>query len=344
MLRAGAGHSTAVNPANAAAEAAAAALKQAGIRSAEGALVFASTAHGAAFHLVTRTVAEVAGTPEVAGCSAAGVIAGEHEIETGPAIAVMVFSGLTARRIFVPSLRGRGRETALKVAAAVRQAPGPKRLLCLFPDTYNFEPGLFLESLERELPDRTDVIGGGATEDGTIGETFQFCGDTVSSNAVAGMVLGGDFEVNLGASLACVPLGTAHRVSAVRDNVLIELDGRPAFEVFAETAGPLAADLRRAMAYVFLAIPDDQRSGRFGRGRYSLRNLVGASPEHGMIAVAHRPQVGDLVGFALREAERARNDLKLMLAEMHERVSKPPAFGFYFDCVSRGSGLYNIPG
>jgi small ligand-binding sensory domain FIST len=28
---------------------------------------------------------------------------------------------------------------------------------------------------------------------------------------------------------------------------------------------------------------------------------------------------------------------------MAGRITEPPAFGLYFDCVSRGSGLYQIP-
>ncbi len=344
MIRAGVGHSTATNPKTAASEATAIALRAAGLTRADAALCFATTAHGAAFHAIVRTVAETAATREVAGCSASGVIAAEHEIESGAAVAVLVISGLTATRFFAPSLRGHGAARAAEIAQAVNRAPGPDRMLCLFVDTYNFEPEPILSALTRDLPAGVVTVGGGATEDGTIGETFVFCGDTVSSNAAAGMILSGEFELNVGASLACAPLGRGHRVTAVRDNVLIELDGRPAFKVFAETVGPLAEELRRAMAYVFLAVPYDPKAEHLERGNFFLRNLVGASPEHGMLAVGHRPRVGDLIGFALRDAERARNDLKLTLDEMSARAVSPPAFGLYFDCVSRGSGLYQVPG
>jgi len=344
MIRAGVGHSTATNPRAAAAEATAMALRAAGLTRAEAAIWFATTAHGAAFNAVARAVGETAGTREIAGCSASGVIAGEHEIESGPAIAVLALGGLTATRFFAPSLRGHGVERAAEIAAAVNRAPGPNRMLCLFVDTYNFEPEPMLGALARELPSGVATVGGGATEDGTIGETFVFCGDTVSSNAAAGMVLSGDFALNLGTSLACAPLGRGHRVTAVRDNVLVELDGRPAYKVFAETAGPLAEELRRAIAYVFLAVPYDAKAEHLERGNFFLRNLIGASPEHGMLAVAHRARVGDLVGFALRDGERARNDLKLTLDEMTARELPTPAFGLYFDCVSRGSGLYQMPG
>jgi len=192
MIRAGTGSSTAKNPRSAALEATAAALQQAGLRTADCAFVFASTAYGGAFPMIVRSVSEAAGTREVAGCGSIGVIACGREIESGPALAVLVLGGNTiqATRLFVPQLRGRAREVAHEIATTVRPRLGANNLLCLFPDTYNLEPEPLLAELARELPGVT-VVGGGATEDGSVGETFQFCGDVVSSNSVSGMLLAG---------------------------------------------------------------------------------------------------------------------------------------------------------
>jgi small ligand-binding sensory domain FIST len=343
MLHAGVGFSVQSNPRTAAIEATQAALKQAGLRIADGALCFAASELGAAFPLLVRTVAETAGTQEIAGCGSIGVIANGREVERGPSVAVLVFSGDAIRgmRLFVPQLRGRGRETAQELAALVRPNLGAGNLLCVFPDTYNFEPDAFLNTLSRELPSVT-IVGGGATEDGSVGETFQFCGDVVSSNSVAAMLLSGDLDVGTGAALACAPLGRTHQVTAVRDNIILELDGRSAYEVFSEAAGPLATDLRRAVAFVFLGVPLENGGERLQRGSFYARNIIGASPEHGAIAVAHRPHVGDTVGFLLRDGEHSRNELKATLESLRSRAENA-RFGLYFDCVSRGSGLYNIP-
>ena len=349
MIRGGVGYSTARNPRSAAAEATAAALAQAGISRATGALCFATPAYGAAYPMILRTVASEAHTREVAGCSSMGVIAGETETESGHALAVLVFGGneneIRATRFFVPTLRGRAAGVASDIAAAVRPKLDKSNLLILFADTYNFEAEATLEALATELPGVT-IAGGGASEDGSIGETFVFCGDTISSNAVSGMLISGEFELTLANSIACGLIGTAHRVTAARDNIVIELDGRPAYEVFAEAAGPLAADLRRALTYIFVAIPVYENADTIERGQFVVRNIVGASEEHGVIAVAFQPKVGDTVGFVLRDAERSREDLKATLDDLNDRLDNktPPAFGLYFNCVSRGAGLYNIPG
>ena len=350
MIRGGVGYSTARNPRSAAAEATAAALAQAGISRATGALCFATPAYGAAYPMILRTVASEAHTRDVAGCSSMGVIAGETETESGHALAVLVFGGnedeIRATRFFVPTLRGRAAGVASDIAGAVRPKLAKSNLLILFADTYNFEAEATLEALGTELPGVT-IAGGGASEDGSIGETFVFCGDTISSNAVSGMLISGEFELTLANSIACGLIGTAHRVTAARDNIVIELDGRPAYEVFAEAAGPLASDLRRALTYIFVAIPVYENANTIERGQFVVRNIVGASEEHGVIAVGFQPKVGDTIGFVLRDAERSREDLKATLDDLNDRLSNnpaPPAFGLYFNCVSRGAGLYNIPG
>ena len=345
MIRAGIGHSTATNPRSAAEQATAAALAQAGLSAASGAFIFATPAYGAAYPMILSAVAQRAHTLEVAGCTGSGVIAGETESESGQALAVLVFGGneLRATRLFVPSLRARAKGVAAEVASAVRPALGKNNLLIIFADTYNFEAEATLDALSKELPGVV-ISGGGASEDGSIGETFVFCGDVVSSNAVSGMLISGDFDLTLASSIACAPIGPAHQVTAARDNIVLELDGRPAYEVFAAAAGALTSDLRRALSYIFAAIPLERGVVKIERGKFVVRNIVGASEEHGVIAVAFNPKIGDTIGFVLRDAERARTDLKLTLEELSARLDSPPAFGLYFDCVSRGSGLYNIAG
>src|SRR5260370_2591488 len=278
-----------------------------------------------------------------------GVIAGETEIESGHALAVLVLGGdeaeIRAKRFFVPTLRGRAAGVATDVASAVRSKLGKSNLLILFADTYNFEAEATLEALGKDLPGLT-IAGGGASEDGSIGETFVFCGDTISSNAVSGMLLSGDFELTLANTIACGLIGTAHRVTAARDNIVIELDGSRAYEVFTEAAGPLADDLRRALGYIFVAIPAYENATTIERGQFVVRNIVGASEEHGVIAVAFQPKVGDTIGFVLRDAERSRQDLKATLDDVNDRVSvkAPPAFALYFNCVSPCACPSNIPG
>src|SRR5438445_3119800 len=161
MIHAGDGYSITLNPRTAAIEATRAALRQAGLRTADGAICFASSRHGAAYPLLVRTVGETAGTEEIVGCGSIGVIANGREFESGPSVAVLVFGGssLNVARFFVPQLRRRSREAAQELAASVRPRLGDNNLLCVFADSYNLEAEPFITTLRAELPG-VAIVGG----------------------------------------------------------------------------------------------------------------------------------------------------------------------------------------
>jgi small ligand-binding sensory domain FIST len=105
----------------------------------------------------------------------------------------------------------------------------------------------------------------------------------------------------------------------------------------------LIEDQRRALSFISVGIPADNRASGLARGKFLVRNVIGINQERGVVAVACRPNVGDLLGFVLRGPEGARTELKAMLERLAAQQARPPACGLYFDCISRGSALYNLP-
>lgn len=135
-------------------------------------------------------------------------------------------------------------------------------------------------------------------------------------------------------------------ITAAEGNVIAEIDGRPAFSVLTEILRePLARDLRRALAYVFVGLPAEPERNGVGPGEYVVRNISGIDAERGLLAVTSEVFEGERMVFVLRDGRRAREDLEQML----ERVAlslggHKPQCGFYFNCCARGTSLYGIPG
>jgi small ligand-binding sensory domain FIST len=335
MLRAGVGLSTERNSERAAANAASAALCSAGTDRADLLLVFATTSHGPGFTRITRTAAEVCGTRNVVGCSAAGVLAGEVEVESGAGVAVLALAGnLDARRFFVPVSRGGAAEAASEIAAA---AAGDARLVLLFADTYNVDLGPLFGALAARMPG-VPVVGGGASEDGSVGEVAVFAGDAASSHAVAGVVLGGEVRSTVGVAQALRRVGPVRRITSAKGNWVVALDGRPALEAFhAVVPGPLLADPRRALAVVLAGVAS-------GDGAFVARHLIGIDEEHGAVAVAAPVEVGEELFFGVRDPLAAREDLQRVLAAQAGAWATPPAAGLYVNCVGRGRRFYGVPG
>lgn len=346
MIHAGVGLSTAKDTERASREATETALAQARVSVADLAIVFATMEHGPLYHRLLRTVKETAGATHVVGCSAGGVLTTDGELERTPGVAVLTVqtNAFSASRFFIPQLRGRGQEVGQEVATLARSATGQNSLLVVFPDTYNFNAAAFFSGLHETTP-ILPVVGGGASEDGTLGETFQLCGDTVSNDALCGVLFSGQFHHTIGIAQACQPISPVYTVTKSHQNLILELDGRSAFEVFTEIVRqPLIDDLRRAAAFVFVGLPVDVERQHIARGEYVVRNLVGFDPRQGIVAVADEIQQGQKIVFTLRDGSVSREDLKVMLGTQAQLWGEQkPSFGLYFNCLGRGRGLYGLP-
>jgi small ligand-binding sensory domain FIST len=326
------------------AEAARAALAQAGLARADSAVVFFTAEHAQHGDELVQVAKSVTGVAQLAGCSAAGILTGSDEAEGGSGVAMLVLQSnqLRSDAMLVDSVRERDEAAGAEIAR--RAADSGSRLLVLLPDTYNAQPQHLLNSVERAgfVP----VIGAGASESGTARTTYQLGTDRVSNNAVAALALSGGFEAHIDITQGCQPITEPMMITKADGHLIHEIDGRPALEVFARLLkGPLAEDIRRALQVLFVGLPADARENSVGAGKYVIRNIIGLDPTKGVLGVADEVRDGQAMMFALRDGERARDDLNQMLERQSQRLNgRVPAFGFYFNCCARGASLYGMEG
>ena len=102
-------------------------------------------------------------------------------------------------------------------------------------------------------------------------------------------------QIATGLTQGCTPIGQAHKITRAQNNIIVEIDGRPALDVFKEDIGELLArDLRRVAGYIFAALPITGSD----TGDYLVRNLVGIDPNHGLIAIGDMVEPGRSIMFA----------------------------------------------
>jgi small ligand-binding sensory domain FIST len=338
MSGVGLGCSTRADPRAAAEEACGAALAAAG--KVDSALLFAGAGWGDSLPLLLDAAVGALGTEALVGASVHGVLAGGREIEESTCLAVLAWSGLDALPFLLTDPRGEELAACEEIAERLPGGPRPEDLVVVLPDPRSFDPQALLAALARALgPAR--VVGAGAG-DPLAGAPLQWCGRVVASGGVAGMVLRAPRPPRIGVTQACRPATELLTVTRARGHWVLELDGRPALEVYREVArGPLAADLRRAAAFVLVALPADPGAQRLEPGSYLVRQVVGFEPDANAFAIPAPVQAGDRIALALREPEAAREDLKAMLRGLG---GAPSAFGLYFDCCARGAGFFGVPG
>jgi small ligand-binding sensory domain FIST len=337
MLRAGVGFSSRPDARAAAEEAVA--LAAATIPRPDAALLFATPGYGTDVRRLLEVTEAALGTRAVVGASAHGVFADGHEIEGGCAVAIAALEGLEVQPFLLTDLAGDEELVGEEIAARLGGPPRAEDLIALMPDPRALHPDGMLPGVREALAPAV-VVGAGAA-DPISDAPLQWCQGRVESGALAGIALRATRPPRVGVTQACQPATELLEVTRSRGHWILELDGRPALDVYREVAGgPLAEDLRRAAAFLLVALPRDA-SAPLRPGGYLVRNVAGVSVEQGAFAIPEPVSVGDCIALVQREPESARADLKAMLSGMQ---GGEPSLALYFDCCARGASFFGVPG
>lgn len=154
----------------------------------------------------------------------------------------------------------------------------------------------------------------------------------VLTGGLSGAAFGASVPVATRLTQGCVPICGRLRITEAEENIIATLDGRPALEVLEEVVAG-----RRLQLLVGLPVAGSDT------GDYTARNVIGADPKTGMIAIGDVVEPGSELFFCKRDADAARQDLARIAAELKE--STPGARGaLYYSCVARGEHMFGARG
>jgi small ligand-binding sensory domain FIST len=209
----------------------------------------------------------------------------------------------------------------------------------------------YIGDILNAITDDTDAfLVGGLTA--SRGKQAQIA-DRLTEGGVSGVLFGEDVRVVTGLSQGCSPVGDIHEVTKADENIIAELDGRPALDVFREDIGEvLSRNLERVSGYIYAALPiagaesvgdpggDSGDDSAGDAGDYLVRNIVGIDPGNKLVAIGERISAGDRVIFVRRDGPAAAEDLDRMLADVTRRAKGTPKAALYYSCVARGPNLF----
>jgi small ligand-binding sensory domain FIST len=82
----------------------------------------------------------------------------------------------------------------------------------------------------------------------------------------------------------------------------------------------------------------------FHRGDFLIRNLLGADPRSGSIAVGAMPRLGQTIQFQRRSAAAATEDMEELLTRARKQLGDTPIYGGCLcSCNGRGQNLFGRP-
>jgi small ligand-binding sensory domain FIST len=284
--------------------------------------------------------------PLVAGCSSQALISGEDEIEEGGGISLALYhlpgADLKAFHFTqenVDECSGPAywhHETGIE--------PGRTNGWLAFGDPFNLDCDTWLR-LWNEAYAPLPVLGGLASGDFAARATQVYFNETVHEEGVVVLSVGGAVALEGVIAQGCTPIGETWTITKADQNLIYEIGNRPAYTVLAETFSKLPPDeQKRTQGNLFVGLVINEYLDEFRRGDFLIRNLIGADPGSGVVAVGAFPRAGQTMQFQRRDAAAANEDMAETLDRAHEHLKDRQIYGGCLcSCNGRGAHLFGYP-
>jgi small ligand-binding sensory domain FIST len=310
------------------------------------AFLFFSPHHsGAAADLALR--AEATLHPRcLLGCQGEAIVGKGREVEDDPAISLWLarWSKPIEQTPFHLTLEETSEgHSLLGWPDALQHVNTDQSAMLVLGDPFSFPADLFLAQVNEDFP-RLRVMGGMSSGSREPGQAALLLGTEVLTHGAVGVLLDGELNLRGVVSQGCRPIGKALVITKARDNIILELGGRPALVQLQEMwqqLSPHDQGLVRRGLHVGRVLSEYKAD--FQRGDFLIRNVIGLDRESGFIAIADRVRVGQTIQFHVRDAESADEDLhQLLQIDVTSHVQSPAA-ALLFTCNGRGTRLFDAP-
>ena len=283
-----------------------------------------------------RGILSVAPSTWMAGCSTAGEI-----LADGPSrrsVAIMAIRSDTLQAVTGLGMRMNlnSRMAGQELASQVLQSKisNPHGMI-LFPDGLTGNAAEVIRGVQDRLGLSFPIVGGSAADDFSFSRTYQYFQGGLYSDSVGGVLLAGPIAVGIGARHGWRPLGKPRRVTRGLANIVQELDGHTAVNLYETYFGRAAESLKSGsladMSIVYpLGMPIP------GEEEYLLRNVLRVDPTTGSLIYAGEVPEGSEVRLMMGSKERALEAARKAAEQAVLSIApRTPTFALVFSSCSR---------
>lgn len=297
------------------------------------AVLFVGAAHTGAIEDIASAVRMLLQPTVLVGCTAGTVVGIEREVEDHAAISLWAGRLPTVEAHRLVAVRT-GDGAAITGFPAAGELPPDAAAVLVLSDPFSFPAEELLTGLREQVGVHLPVVGGLASAArGPGGNRLLLDGHVLSDGAVA-VILGG-VDVTTVVSQGCRPIGDPMVVTSAEGSLIKELAGRNALERVQDVLRALPPDdITLAQQGLHLGRVIDERKAYFERGDFLVRNVLGADPGSGAVAVDDEVEVGATVQLQIRDALSAGEDLRHLL------FARDADGALLFTCNGRGTTLF----
>jgi small ligand-binding sensory domain FIST len=213
-----------------------------------------------------------------------------------------------------------------------------------FVDPFHLDGEAWLRSWNAAYQPRP-ILGGLASGEFTEQLTQVYLNGEVFEEGGVALSVGGGIKLASVISQGCTPIGETWTLTKVEQNLIHQIGNRPAYEVLAETFNHLpVAEQQKSRGNLFVGLAMNEYLEEFHRGDFLVRNLLGADPQSGVVAIGALPRIGQTIQFQRRDAAAATEDMHELLARARRKIGAAKIYGGCLcSCNGRGQGLFGTP-
>jgi hypothetical protein len=273
----------------------------------------------------------------VIGCTTDGEITSSGLSSDTVAVLCLSADQIRFPTVSVPHLSKGSFEAGVKIGDALYDCRC--KYLQIFSDGLSGNATRVIDGIKKVLGDDIKIAGGAAGDGGQFRCTYQYGDDRILTDSIVAVGFAGDFHYGVGVGGGWTPFGVAKRVTKSIDNIVYELDGQPALQVYEKFLGKYAALLPSVGVEYPLALlgPD----GNIEENGYVLsRATMGVDREKGAIRFAGDVPEGAFVKMTMgseqdviQAAQKAAEDAICQLKK--KRPTAMPKAVFIYSCMAR---------
>ncbi len=286
---------------------------------------------------------EALGRPRLIGCTGAGVIGLESEVEKTAAISLLAGSlpHVTISTFAVTQADVEAASDPRLWHFQLGIKPDNDLSFLLLAEPFSIQSVRFVEEFSRAYPDMP-VAGGLASGAEQPGENLLFLDGKVLREGAVGVALKGNMQLRAMVAQGCRPIGEPLVVTRADKNIVFELGGRPPLAVL-QTMLPMLSPTDQQLARTSLLIGRviNEYQEEFRQGDFLVRTLIGHDPQSGALAVGDWLRIGQTVQFHVRDGKTADAELRALLGKLRQDTDLMAIRGaVLFSCLGRGEGMY----
>lgn len=233
----------------------------------------------------------------VIGCSTAGQVADDMVTDAQAVAALIRFDSArpVTANVELDSVGG-SEQAGAALARALRESAPDLQAVFVLSDGLHINGSELVAGLVGELPPGTGISGGLAGDGPDFGRTWVLHGDRRAEREVVAVALSG-CVVSQGSAGGWEGFGPRRTITRSNGNVLAELDGRPALELYCDYLGELSAGLPGSALMFPLSIEQE------GVAEAKVRTVLAVDEENQTMTFA-----GDVPEGATARLMRTTND------------------------------------